>query len=65
MTISEEDYFDAVDSYSGYCEKCDAITVSSGVEPDATNYRCEACNTNSVMGIEEAMIAGKISLEEN
>jgi hypothetical protein len=60
MKISNEDYADATESYSGYCSACDEITQSSGVEPDAEGYKCETCCQLTVMGIEQALLNGKL-----
>lgn len=64
MIITEQEYYSYRDDSAGYCSFCDKITNESGVEPDAVNYECEECLTFSVMGIEEAFIAGYIGLTE-
>ena len=33
-----------------------------GVEPDARGYPCEACETNTVVGLQEALLMGRISV---
>lgn len=63
MTLTETDALAATDSYAGYCKTCDAIVQESGVEPDATAYFCEDCQTQSVVGVEMAVICGYITVE--
>lgn len=65
MEISEERYMEACESYSGYCSGCDDITQDSGVEPDAEGYKCPTCDAMTVMGIENALIMGKIEFVES
>ncbi len=38
----------------GFCITCGEDT--SGVEPDAREYKCEVCGSNSVFGAEEILI---------
>jgi hypothetical protein len=59
MKIREQDFEQHAKNYDGYCRKCDAITAE-GVEPDAMDYDCDVCGTRSVMGIEMALIMGRI-----
>ena len=63
MTLTEPDYTAACDHYAGYCTQCDNITSDSGVEPDAENYKCPVCGAMAVMGIEQALLVGKITIE--
>jgi len=44
----------AEDDSIGFCKACGAET--SGVEPDARNYECEACGQPQVFGAEELLI---------
>lgn len=60
MYSSAEQLDDLIENNSGYCSMCDAITVDSGVEPDAENYRCPECGNDSVFGIEQALLLGYI-----
>jgi hypothetical protein len=46
----------------GYCTKCDKITCQGGVEPDAEHYKCRDCGGSTVMGVEQAVLAGKIEI---
>lgn len=50
------------DGNMGICLNCGEIAYS--VEPDARNYKCEACNRLEVFGLEEAMLMGMIKIEE-
>jgi hypothetical protein len=63
MTMSEDDYLEHVDNYDGYCAECDDITRDGMTEGDAENYPCDQCGKNTCMGIEQALIVGKIEIE--
>lgn len=39
---------------AGFCITCGEITY--GVEPDARNYRCDACQADTVFGAEELVL---------
>jgi len=47
----------------GVCIECGAEAY--GVEPDAEGYQCESCGEQSVMGLENALFAGHIQIEED
>lgn len=55
------EYNEAVDQYLGWCTVCDDFTMEA-VEPDATGYFCEMCEENSVMGAENALLEGLLTL---
>ena len=59
-TVSAEDAFEGT---LGICLACGAI--NDGVEPDASDYECEHCHANEVMGIEDALIMGYVDLDED
>jgi hypothetical protein len=46
------------DDNIGFCLACGAEAY--GVEPDARNYKCEACQERQVFGAEELIIMGKV-----
>jgi hypothetical protein len=48
----------------GICLACGDLNQSEDgwVEPDARNYPCAACGAKRVMGLDEALIAGRINL---
>ena len=62
VCVSEADYLSACDSYMGWCRACGDLTTDC-VEPDATHYRCEACDERQVFGAENALLGGLIELE--
>jgi len=64
MRLTMQAYKHHADLYDGYCTACDDITNTGGVEPDAEGYECEVCGGNSVMGIEQALIAGHIDVPD-
>lgn len=62
--ITEGHYHELRDNYSGICTKC--VTVKHGdCEPDAENYECESCGANKVQGIENLLVMGLLSIDEN
>ena len=60
--ITEEEYFNATESYIGYCPGCDEFTREC-TEPDAEDYDCPECGNDSVVGAEQALLLGLIELE--
>lgn len=64
MKLTERRYHKLCASYAGYCEYCDKVTRSSGVEPDARGYDCPKCNKMGVMGMENALIEGCLEVTE-
>ncbi len=59
VEVSEADYQDAVDSYTGWCKVCKEFTRGS-TEPDAEGYDCEVCGEKEVVGAEQALLLGYI-----
>ena len=51
---SEEEYLELTDDWGGFCVLCGEFTT--GVEPDARQYECEACEKKSVYGLDELMV---------
>jgi len=56
--ISIETYHELSNDYSGLCDTCG--NVQGGVEPDAANYKCEACGELDVQGADEYLICGNV-----
>lgn len=44
----------AEDDNIGFCLECGSSQY--GVEPDAENYRCEACGEHCVFGVEQILL---------
>jgi thiol-disulfide isomerase/thioredoxin len=63
VKVSEADYAEAVEFYTGWCKSCKAFTTGS-VEPDAEDYECEACGEPEVIGAEDALMFGLITIGE-
>lgn len=57
--VSDEEYAYATNSYMGWCTACKEFTREC-TEPDATEYDCDKCGQNTVMGAEQAVIEGEI-----
>jgi len=63
MILNYEEVLDYTECYAGYCTDCNQITQDYGVEPDAEKYSCLECGEHTVMGIENAILMGHISIE--
>lgn len=62
ISITEDDYEYHTENYDGVCLGC-GEWQDGGVEPDAENYKCEACGENKIVGAEQALIMGEIDFE--
>ena len=59
-------YFEELcDDFAGFCLVCQDITREFDTEPDAEEYECPVCGTDSVYGIEECLIRGWIEVTED
>lgn len=65
MKMTTAQYHEACDENAGYCAQCDGLTVESGVEPDASGYDCPGCPWKAVMGVEQALIEGRIEVSDD
>ena len=56
QVVSLDQIMDAVesDSNTGFCRTCG--NEQDGCEPDARNYKCEACGAAEVFGAAELLI---------
>ena len=56
MKITMDQIIDAVqsDNYLGFCLACGSEAYN--VEPDAREYKCEACGEKKVYGAEEILM---------
>ena len=61
LTQAEYEEFD--EGYIGYCTNCGEFTGEE-CEPDAREYHCPECETNTVYGTDEALMMGYIALRE-
>ncbi len=57
--MTEYEYLEAVGSYQGYCTECKDFTRDC-TEPDAEDYDCPECESNTVVGAEQALLLGLI-----
>ena len=62
--VNQADYEQAVEDYTGWCTTCKDFTREC-TEPDAEDYDCPACEENTVIGAEDALIRGLITFKEN
>ena len=60
IELSEEQYLDLTYGLGdpGFCLACGA--EADGCEPDARNYKCEACGAREVFGVEECLMMNAI-----
>ena len=59
MKITQQEFEEANEQHLGYCTECDAIT-GEDCEPDAEDYECPLCGGECVIGLETALLLGKI-----
>lgn len=57
--MTESEYFEATESYQGWCTECKDFTRDC-TEPDAEGYDCPECESNTVVGAEQALLLGLI-----
>lgn len=50
------------DGHPGFCEHCGYFDEYAGCEPDARKYHCPECDTNNLMGFEEALVCGLVEI---
>ena len=62
VTIDVETYQEMCDSYTGFCTNCKDFTREC-TEPDAEDYDCPECEQNTVVGTEQALVLGLITVE--
>ena len=51
------------DGSNGACLACGEIQYG-GVEPDARQYTCESCGERKVYGLEELLMMGALTLDD-
>lgn len=59
--ISLARYEKAVECFEGYCTTCKKFTRGE-TEGDGYAYECPVCGDNSVLGVEQALLAGEITI---
>jgi Zn finger protein HypA/HybF involved in hydrogenase expression len=60
--VAQSEYEAATEAYTGWCTTCCAFTREC-TEPDAEGYDCPQCEKPTVMGAENALIAGLIEFD--
>jgi predicted RNA-binding Zn-ribbon protein involved in translation (DUF1610 family) len=61
IDISDVDYFEAVESYTGWCPDCGEF-IRDNTEPDAEDYDCPTCLSKNVVGAEQALLLGYVNV---
>lgn len=66
ITLSEEEYREMAFGLGnpGVCLSCGDVDEFAGCEPDAENYKCNACGERQLFGLEQALVMGHIGFEE-
>ena len=63
--VTKNEYQMSARDYIGWCTCCLEFTRDC-TEPDAEEYDCPKCEQNTVMGAEQALLVGQITIgEEN
>jgi hypothetical protein len=63
LVMTTDEYLESSEENNGVCLACGEIQFG-GCEPDARNYLCESCGEHKVFGIEEALMMGRITIDE-
>lgn len=63
ILIAEQDYAEGSENGYGVCLACGDLNEGAGgwCEPDARGYECDNCGERRLMGLSEALCAGKIA----
>jgi hypothetical protein len=61
ITMTEDEYRELEDDYSGLCVCCGEIT-DGDCEPDTRGRTCEACGERGVCGLEELLVQMQIRI---
>ena len=61
-TFSDDEITEMTKYHEGVCLECGEVIEN--VEPNAGNCECPDCGTISLVGIEKALILGKIGVTE-
>lgn len=60
IELTEEEFHELREENAGFCTECGAEHYEC--EPDARHYECEECGANSVFGLEELLMMGRIEI---
>lgn len=63
VKMSVEQYRKYCFDYMGICTSCGEMAPEC--EPDAERYECPECGEDTVYGVEQALLLGKIEIEED
>ena len=62
ILMFEEEYQGLLDHSIGVCVECG--TLRECCEPDAEEYKCDACGMLKAFGLEALMVSGVVGFEE-
>ena len=60
IKLTKEEYQDMQNNYEGLCTTCKE--TQDTCEPDASEYECESCGENTVYGVPELLLMGKLEI---
>lgn len=60
VRIAESAYRSGHDAGVGVCLSCGALEGETYCEPDAEHYPCSACGLHEVVGLEQALLMGRL-----
>ena len=63
QSMTESAYVDGCQDHNGICLCCGLEHVG-GHEPDAKGYECEDCGERSVYGLEQALMDGMLTFDD-
>lgn len=58
--MTEDEYHDCNESYTGFCLSCGSSRGSC--EPDAAKYKCETCGEMRVYGLDNLLAMGLVEI---
>lgn len=62
-SVSMADFDPLGNEDNGICLACGAVRYGN-TEPDAEKYPCDDCEQNEVYGMQQALIMGRITIDE-
>ena len=62
ITMTEDEYTSHMEMDEGMCLVCGE--TQGCCEPDASEYTCDSCESDSVMAYEQMLVEGKIEFVE-
>ena len=64
LLISEAQYREHANNHGSWCPDCGDLEINTEVEPDHMGAYCGECLNSNVMGVEQALLSGKVEFTE-